>query len=141
MSFCSQSLRRRATSSASSPWPSPGSPYLTIDLTDDNVVPQSSSTPYTHLAQDSQQESLDSSQVDAEGRDTDGTEYQVPLGRAEYREKQTYPEGTVRYNFCHFQRTVLLILKSIFFMCNMILYPTCFPDISPTFDFPNITYL
>ncbi|XP_036085421.1 DNA (cytosine-5)-methyltransferase 3B isoform X7 [Rousettus aegyptiacus] len=70
------SLRRRATSSASSPWPSPGSPYLTIDLTDDNVVPQSSSTPYTHLAQDSQQESLDSSQVDAEGRDTDGTEYQ-----------------------------------------------------------------
>lgn len=71
-----RSLRRRATSSASSPWPSPGSPYLTIDLTDDNVVPQSSSTPYTHLAQDSQQESLDSSQVDAEGRDTDGTEYQ-----------------------------------------------------------------
>ncbi|XP_039720008.1 DNA (cytosine-5)-methyltransferase 3B isoform X5 [Pteropus medius] len=70
------SLRRRATSSASTPWPSPGSPYLTIDLTDDSVIPQSSSTPYTHLAQDSQQESLDSSQVDAEGRDTDGTEYQ-----------------------------------------------------------------
>ncbi|XP_023377996.1 DNA (cytosine-5)-methyltransferase 3B [Pteropus vampyrus] len=71
-----RSLRRRATSSASTPWPSPGSPYLTIDLTDDSVIPQSSSTPYTHLAQDSQQESLDSSQVDAEGRDTDGTEYQ-----------------------------------------------------------------
>ncbi|XP_019501407.1 PREDICTED: DNA (cytosine-5)-methyltransferase 3B isoform X2 [Hipposideros armiger] len=70
------SLRRRATSSAgTTPWPSPGSPYLTIDLTDD-VVPQSSSTPYNHLAEDSHQESLDSPQVDTEGRDADGTEYQ-----------------------------------------------------------------
>ncbi|KAM5219999.1 DNA (cytosine-5)-methyltransferase 3B isoform 3-T3 [Hipposideros larvatus] len=71
-----RSLRRRATSSAgTTPWPSPGSPYLTIDLTDD-VVPQSSSTPYNHLAEDSHQESLDSPQVDTEGRDADGTEYQ-----------------------------------------------------------------
>uniref|UniRef100_A0A671EQM9 DNA (cytosine-5)-methyltransferase 3B n=1 Tax=Rhinolophus ferrumequinum TaxID=59479 RepID=A0A671EQM9_RHIFE len=69
------SLRRRAASSAGTPWPSPDGLYLTIDLTDD-VVPQSSSTPYNHLAQDSHQESLDSPQVDTEGRDADGTEYQ-----------------------------------------------------------------
>ncbi|KAM6147746.1 DNA (cytosine-5)-methyltransferase 3B isoform 9-T9 [Erethizon dorsatum] len=71
-----QSLRRRATASTGTPWLSPSSPYLTIDLTDDDVTPQSSSTPYTSLAQDSQQDSLESSQVDAEGRDTDGVEYQ-----------------------------------------------------------------
>ncbi|XP_045688915.1 DNA (cytosine-5)-methyltransferase 3B isoform X3 [Phyllostomus hastatus] len=71
-----RSLRRRTVASAGTPWPSPDSSYLTIDLTDDSVVPQSSSTPYTRLAQDSQQENLDFSQVDAEGRDTDGTEYQ-----------------------------------------------------------------
>ncbi|XP_004630867.1 DNA (cytosine-5)-methyltransferase 3B isoform X5 [Octodon degus] len=70
------SLRRRAASSASTLWSSPASPYLTIDLTDDDVTPQSSSTPYLSLAQDSQQDSLDSSQVDAEGQDTDDTEYQ-----------------------------------------------------------------
>uniref|UniRef100_A0A8C8YXE3 DNA (cytosine-5-)-methyltransferase n=1 Tax=Prolemur simus TaxID=1328070 RepID=A0A8C8YXE3_PROSS len=76
-----RSLRRRAAASAGTPWPSPASPYLTIDLTDDtddtDVTPQSSSTPYTRLAQDSQQESLESPQVDAEGRDADSTEYQV----------------------------------------------------------------
>ncbi|XP_036100901.1 DNA (cytosine-5)-methyltransferase 3B isoform X3 [Molossus molossus] len=72
-----RSLRRRAASSAGTPWSSPDSPYLTIDLTDDGVVPQSSSTPYTRLAQDSHQENLDSPQVYAEGRDADGTEYQV----------------------------------------------------------------
>ncbi|XP_014652309.1 PREDICTED: DNA (cytosine-5)-methyltransferase 3B isoform X2 [Ceratotherium simum simum] len=70
------SLRRRTTSSAGTPWPSPTSPYLTIDLTDDDVVPQSSSTPYARLSQDSQQESLESPQVDADGRDADSTEYQ-----------------------------------------------------------------
>ncbi|XP_024415501.1 DNA (cytosine-5)-methyltransferase 3B isoform X4 [Desmodus rotundus] len=70
------SLRRRTATSAGTSWPSPDSSYLTIDLTDDSVVPQSSSTPYTRLAQDSQRENLDFSQVDAEGRDTDGTEYQ-----------------------------------------------------------------
>lgn len=75
MSFCPQSLRRRA--SAGTPWSSPASPYLTIDLTDDDVTPQNSSTPYTSLAQESQQDSLESSQVDAEGRDTDDLEYQV----------------------------------------------------------------
>ncbi|XP_059751846.1 DNA (cytosine-5)-methyltransferase 3B isoform X9 [Balaenoptera ricei] len=70
------SLRRRTGSSAGTPWLSPASPYLTIDLTDDDVVPQSSSTPYARLAQDSQQESVESPQVDAEGRDADSTEYQ-----------------------------------------------------------------
>nr|XP_031543787.1 DNA (cytosine-5)-methyltransferase 3B isoform X4 [Vicugna pacos] len=71
------SLRRRTASSAGTPWPSPASPYLTIDLTEDDVVPQSSSTPYAHLVQDSQQESVESPPlVDAEGRDADSTEYQ-----------------------------------------------------------------
>ncbi|XP_062947179.1 DNA (cytosine-5)-methyltransferase 3B isoform X12 [Cynocephalus volans] len=73
-----QSLRRRA--SAGTPWPSPASPYLTIDLTDDvddtEVTPQSSSTPYARLAQDSQQDSLESPLVDVEGRDGDSAEYQ-----------------------------------------------------------------
>ncbi|XP_040303283.1 DNA (cytosine-5)-methyltransferase 3B isoform X6 [Herpailurus yagouaroundi] len=70
------SLRRRTVSLAGTPWPSPASPYLTIDLTDDDVMPQSSSTPYARLAQDSQQESLESPQVDVEGTDADNTEYQ-----------------------------------------------------------------
>uniref|UniRef100_A0A8C3W9V9 DNA (cytosine-5)-methyltransferase 3B n=1 Tax=Catagonus wagneri TaxID=51154 RepID=A0A8C3W9V9_9CETA len=70
------SLRRRTVSSAGTPWPSPASPYLTIDLTEDNVVPQSSSTPYGRLAQDSQQESMESPQVDTEDRDADSSEYQ-----------------------------------------------------------------
>ncbi|XP_008575261.1 PREDICTED: DNA (cytosine-5)-methyltransferase 3B isoform X6 [Galeopterus variegatus] len=73
-----QSLRRRA--SAGTPWPSPASPYLTIDLTDDvddtEVTPQSSSTPYARLAQDSQQDSLESPLVDVESRDGDSAEYQ-----------------------------------------------------------------
>ncbi|XP_008575255.1 PREDICTED: DNA (cytosine-5)-methyltransferase 3B isoform X5 [Galeopterus variegatus] len=72
------SLRRRA--SAGTPWPSPASPYLTIDLTDDvddtEVTPQSSSTPYARLAQDSQQDSLESPLVDVESRDGDSAEYQ-----------------------------------------------------------------
>ncbi|XP_047395700.1 DNA (cytosine-5)-methyltransferase 3B isoform X3 [Sciurus carolinensis] len=71
-----RSLRRRATAPAGTPWPSPSSPYLTIDLTDDDVTPQSSSTPYAGLAEDSQQENTGSPQVDAEGRDADNTEYQ-----------------------------------------------------------------
>ena len=87
MSLCSQSLRRRTGPSAGTPWPSPASPYLTIDLTDEDVVPQSSSTPYARLAQDSQPESMETSQVDAEGRDADSAEYQVPLGRAECSKK------------------------------------------------------
>uniref|UniRef100_A0A8D0SS02 DNA (cytosine-5)-methyltransferase 3B n=1 Tax=Sus scrofa TaxID=9823 RepID=A0A8D0SS02_PIG len=71
-----RSLRRRTASSAGTPWPSPASPYLTIDLTEDDVVPQSSSTPYGRLAQDSQQESMESPQVDTEDRDADSSEYQ-----------------------------------------------------------------
>ncbi|XP_017369934.2 DNA (cytosine-5)-methyltransferase 3B isoform X4 [Cebus imitator] len=74
------SLRRRATASAGIPWSSPPSPYLTIDLTDDtedtDVMPQSSSTPYTRLAQDSQQEGMESPQVEADSRDGDSSEYQ-----------------------------------------------------------------
>uniref|UniRef100_A0AAA9TAU1 DNA (cytosine-5-)-methyltransferase n=1 Tax=Bos taurus TaxID=9913 RepID=A0AAA9TAU1_BOVIN len=76
-----RSLRRRTGSSAGTPWPSPASPYLTIDLTDEDVVPQSSSTPYARLGQDSQQESMESSQLDADGRDADSTEYQIPADK------------------------------------------------------------
>ncbi|XP_059262769.1 DNA (cytosine-5)-methyltransferase 3B isoform X3 [Mustela nigripes] len=71
-----RSLRRRTVSLAGTPWPSPASPYLTIDLTDDDVVPQSSSTPYARLAQDSQQDGPESPQVDLEARDADSAEYQ-----------------------------------------------------------------
>ncbi|KAL4843899.1 hypothetical protein H8958_001801 [Nasalis larvatus] len=75
-----RSLRRRATASAGTPWPSPPSSYLTIDLTDDTedtrVTPQSSSTPYAHLAQDSQQEGMESPQVEADSGDGDSSEYQ-----------------------------------------------------------------
>ncbi|XP_011907910.1 PREDICTED: DNA (cytosine-5)-methyltransferase 3B isoform X3 [Cercocebus atys] len=75
-----RSLRRRATASAGTPWPSPASSYLTIDLTDDTedtrVTPQSSSTPYARLAQDSQQEGMESPQVEADSGDGDSSEYQ-----------------------------------------------------------------
>ncbi|XP_006860755.1 PREDICTED: DNA (cytosine-5)-methyltransferase 3B isoform X5 [Chrysochloris asiatica] len=71
-----QSLRRRATSSVGTPCSSPASPCLTIDLTDDDVNPQSSSTPYDSMVHDSQLESLGSPQVDIEGKEVDGTEYQ-----------------------------------------------------------------
>uniref|UniRef100_A0A8C9GQU0 DNA (cytosine-5)-methyltransferase 3B n=1 Tax=Piliocolobus tephrosceles TaxID=591936 RepID=A0A8C9GQU0_9PRIM len=75
-----QSLRRRATASAGTPWSSPPSSYLTIDLTDDTedtrVTPQRSSTPYARLAQDSQQEGMESPQVEADGGDGDSSEYQ-----------------------------------------------------------------
>uniref|UniRef100_A0A8C9UIP3 DNA (cytosine-5-)-methyltransferase n=1 Tax=Spermophilus dauricus TaxID=99837 RepID=A0A8C9UIP3_SPEDA len=70
-----RSLRRRSTASPGTPWPSPSTPYLTIDLTEDDVTPQSSSTPCASLAE-SQQENSETSQVDAEGRDSDNTEYQ-----------------------------------------------------------------
>ncbi|KAM5178348.1 DNA (cytosine-5)-methyltransferase 3B isoform 2-T2 [Callospermophilus lateralis] len=69
------SLRRRSTASPGTPWPSPSTPYLTIDLTEDDVTPQSSSTPCASLAE-SQQENSETSQVDTEGRDSDNTEYQ-----------------------------------------------------------------
>ncbi|XP_054398106.1 DNA (cytosine-5)-methyltransferase 3B isoform X16 [Pongo abelii] len=74
------SLRRRATASAGAPWPSPPSSYLTIDLTDDTEdthgTPQSSSTPYARLAQDSQQGGMESPQVEADSGDGDSSEYQ-----------------------------------------------------------------
>ncbi|XP_029420236.1 DNA (cytosine-5)-methyltransferase 3B isoform X2 [Nannospalax galili] len=71
-----RSMRRRARTSAGTPWPSPSSPYPTIDLTDEEVTPGSSRTPSVDLGQDSQQESMDSTQVDTESRDGDSTEYQ-----------------------------------------------------------------
>ncbi|XP_049635125.1 DNA (cytosine-5)-methyltransferase 3B isoform X4 [Suncus etruscus] len=72
-----QSLRPRGESSASTPWPSPSSSYLTIDLTEDDVIPQNSSTPYTCLVMDSLQDGLESPHVrDADSREADGTEYQ-----------------------------------------------------------------
>ncbi|XP_045218682.2 DNA (cytosine-5)-methyltransferase 3B isoform X3 [Macaca fascicularis] len=75
-----RSLRRRATASAGTPCPSPASSYLTIDLTDDTedtrVTPQSSSTPYARLAHDSQQEGMESPQVEADSGDGDSSEYQ-----------------------------------------------------------------
>uniref|UniRef100_A0A2I2ZMZ9 DNA (cytosine-5-)-methyltransferase n=1 Tax=Gorilla gorilla gorilla TaxID=9595 RepID=A0A2I2ZMZ9_GORGO len=75
-----RSLRRRATASAGTPWPSPPSSYLTIDLTDDTEdthgTPQSSSTPYARLAQDSQQGGMESPQVEADSGDGDSSEYQ-----------------------------------------------------------------
>ncbi|XP_055977708.1 DNA (cytosine-5)-methyltransferase 3B isoform X3 [Sorex fumeus] len=71
------SLLRRTESSASTPWPSPSSSYLTIDLTDDDVIPQNSSTPYTCLVTDGPQDGPESPNVrDADSRDTDSTEYQ-----------------------------------------------------------------
>ncbi|XP_049635123.1 DNA (cytosine-5)-methyltransferase 3B isoform X2 [Suncus etruscus] len=72
-----RSLRPRGESSASTPWPSPSSSYLTIDLTEDDVIPQNSSTPYTCLVMDSLQDGLESPHVrDADSREADGTEYQ-----------------------------------------------------------------
>lgn len=80
LSLSSQSLRRRGESSASTPLPSPSSSYLTIDLTEDDVIPQNSSTPYTYLVTDSLQDGLESPHVrDADSREADGTEYQVML--------------------------------------------------------------
>ncbi|KAM6164720.1 DNA (cytosine-5)-methyltransferase 3B isoform 3-T3 [Rhynchocyon petersi] len=69
------SLRRRS-SSMGTPWSSPASPYLTVDLTEDDVLPQTSSTPYFCMVQDSQLESLESPKVDGEGGDVDDVEYQ-----------------------------------------------------------------
>ncbi|XP_037061210.1 DNA (cytosine-5)-methyltransferase 3B isoform X3 [Peromyscus leucopus] len=69
------SRRRRASSSASTPWPSPASPYPSIDLIEE-VTPQSSSTPSIDLSQDSPQESMDATQLDADSKDGDSTEYQ-----------------------------------------------------------------
>lgn len=48
----------------------------------EDVTPKSSSTPSVDLSQDGPQEGMDATQVDAESRDGDSTEYQVPLRRA-----------------------------------------------------------
>ncbi|XP_029420240.1 DNA (cytosine-5)-methyltransferase 3C-like [Nannospalax galili] len=81
------SMRRRARTSAGMLWPSPSSPYPTIDLTDEEVTPGSSRTVYVDLDEDSQQESMDSTQVDTESRDGDSTEYQ----KARVRAGKTFP--------------------------------------------------
>ncbi|EGW00274.1 DNA (cytosine-5)-methyltransferase 3B [Cricetulus griseus] len=70
-----QSRRRRASSSTSTPWSSPASPYPSIDLIEEGT-PQRSSTPSTDWSQDSQQESMDATQLYAESKDGDSTEYQ-----------------------------------------------------------------
>ncbi|XP_035302418.1 DNA (cytosine-5)-methyltransferase 3B isoform X4 [Cricetulus griseus] len=69
------SRRRRASSSTSTPWSSPASPYPSIDLIEEGT-PQRSSTPSTDWSQDSQQESMDATQLYAESKDGDSTEYQ-----------------------------------------------------------------
>uniref|UniRef100_A0A8I5ZZV1 DNA (cytosine-5-)-methyltransferase n=1 Tax=Rattus norvegicus TaxID=10116 RepID=A0A8I5ZZV1_RAT len=71
-----------ATTSASSPWPSPASPYPIIDLTDEDVIPQSISTSSSDLSLDGPQEDMDTTQVDVESRDGDSPEYQKAMVRA-----------------------------------------------------------
>ncbi|XP_051048953.1 DNA (cytosine-5)-methyltransferase 3B [Phodopus roborovskii] len=66
-----RSRRRRASSSASTPWSSPAS-YRSIDLTEEEGTPQRSSTPST----DWSQESMDTTQLDGESKDGDSPEYQ-----------------------------------------------------------------
>ncbi|EDL06040.1 mCG140755 [Mus musculus] len=72
-----QPLSWQANTSASTPWLSPASPYPIIDLTDEDVIPQSISTPSVDWSQDSHQEGMDTTQVDAESRDGGNIEYQV----------------------------------------------------------------
>ncbi|XP_005363289.1 DNA (cytosine-5)-methyltransferase 3B [Microtus ochrogaster] len=66
-----RSRRRRASSSASTPWSSPASPSFMEEGT-----PQNSSIPSIDLTQDINQESMDTTQLEAEGKDGDSTEYQ-----------------------------------------------------------------
>ncbi|EGW00272.1 DNA (cytosine-5)-methyltransferase 3B [Cricetulus griseus] len=83
------SLSWQATTSASTPWLFPTSPYPTIDLTDEEVILQSISTPLVDLSQDSHQESMDTTQVDVGSRDEDTTKYQ----RARVRAGKTFPSS------------------------------------------------
>ncbi|XP_057636506.1 DNA (cytosine-5)-methyltransferase 3B-like [Chionomys nivalis] len=66
-----RSRRRRASSSASTPWSSPASPSFVEEGT-----PQNSSTQLVDLTQDIHQESMNTTQLEAEGKDGDSTEYQ-----------------------------------------------------------------
>ncbi|XP_050999417.1 DNA (cytosine-5)-methyltransferase 3B isoform X4 [Acomys russatus] len=66
-----RSRRRRASSSASTPWSSPASPHLAEEGT-----PQSSSTPSVDLSQDGHQEGMDTTLLYAESRHWDSSEYQ-----------------------------------------------------------------
>ncbi|XP_050007016.1 DNA (cytosine-5)-methyltransferase 3B isoform X8 [Alexandromys fortis] len=66
-----RSRRRRASSSASTPWSSPASPSFVEEGT-----PQNSSFPSIDMTQDINQESIDTTQLEAEGKDGDSTEYQ-----------------------------------------------------------------
>ncbi|XP_029391613.1 DNA (cytosine-5)-methyltransferase 3B [Mus pahari] len=66
-----RSRRRRASSSASTPWSSSAS----INFMEE-VTPKSISTASVDFSQDGDQEAMDTTQVDAESRDGDSTEYQ-----------------------------------------------------------------
>ncbi|XP_031229130.1 DNA (cytosine-5)-methyltransferase 3B [Mastomys coucha] len=66
-----RSRRRRASSSASTPWASSAN----VDFVEE-VISKRSSTPLVDLNQDGDQEGMDTTQVDAESRDGDSTEYQ-----------------------------------------------------------------
>lgn len=76
--FCLQSLCWQAATSASTPRLPPASPYPTIDLTDEDVILWSSSNPSVDRSPDSHQEGMGTTQVGAESRGGDSTEYQVP---------------------------------------------------------------
>ncbi|XP_031229131.1 DNA (cytosine-5)-methyltransferase 3C-like [Mastomys coucha] len=84
-----KSLSWQATTSTSTPWLCPASPYPIIDLTDEDVIPQSSSTLSSDLSQVGHQGDMDTSQVDAEDRDGDSTEYQ----KARVRAGKTFPSS------------------------------------------------
>ncbi|XP_051000768.1 DNA (cytosine-5)-methyltransferase 3C-like [Acomys russatus] len=84
-----QSQSRQAPTSASRAWLSPASPYPTIDLTDEDVIPQSGSTPSVDLSQDGHQEGMDTTQLDVESRQGDSSEYQ----KARVRAGRTFPRS------------------------------------------------
>ncbi|XP_051050009.1 DNA (cytosine-5)-methyltransferase 3C [Phodopus roborovskii] len=79
----------QATTSASTLWLSPTSPYPTIDLTDEEAISQSINTPLVILSQDSHQEGVDTTQVDVESRGGDNTKFQ----RARVRAGKTFPSS------------------------------------------------
>ncbi|XP_075818688.1 DNA (cytosine-5)-methyltransferase 3B isoform X1 [Microtus pennsylvanicus] len=66
-----RSRRRRASSTASTPWSSPASPSFV-----EEGISQNSSIPSIDLTQDIDRESMDTTQLEAEGKDGDSTEYQ-----------------------------------------------------------------
>ncbi|XP_036040245.1 DNA (cytosine-5)-methyltransferase 3C-like [Onychomys torridus] len=61
----------------------------TVESRDEEVIPQSISTPLVDLSQDSYQEGMDTAQMDVESRDGDDTKYQ----RARVRAGKTFPSS------------------------------------------------